>query len=743
MKNKIDQPDLSVIIVNYNSGRLLKGCLQSVYQKLERLTFEIIVVDNGSIDGSVEMINQDFPKIDLLRNKENLGFAKAVNQGLRASQGRYALLVNPDAVFLNTAFDRLVQYMDQHPKVGIAGPKVYDDESKQSVQLSCRGFPSLMNGLFSRYSPLTKLFPNNRFAKRFLMNDWTHDAIRNVDWVSGCCMLLRKDVWRELSLLDEEYPLFFEDVDICYRAHQTGWQVVYFPEVEIAHFVGSVRAQAPFRTIVERHTGLWRFYRKFYRKHWLAGAIFFLGIYLRMIFLLLLTFFKSLSSLFADLVLIQCSFGLSYVLRGLVEFPWFERAVSSYLHVAPWFTGLQIFLLYIFDLYGLRRSRYRDYLDILPRVVKAVSLGTVMLVFIAFFSRQFSLPRAIILLSLFFNIVLLTGWRWISLRFEQKKTPVQRVLIYGIGPLAELVRDGLLRRASLNLLPVGFITPPGKDTAVSSVEPIVGTLEDLRKITKEKKIDGVIFAPEERSDKELMQVLGQCEAVRIDTQIAPELFEVVTGKVHLEHFAVPFLDPVMLATRNWYLNAKQTFDILMAPLLLALFAPLMGVIALLIRLDSPGPILFRQWRIGKGGNGFTVYKFRTMRYEPDRSKEMVEEDLEKLTSVGRFLRLTRLDELPQLINVIKRNMSLVGPRAEWAVLARKMEREIPYFEQRYTVLPGMTGWAQIEYKYTTSVKEYRKKLQYDLYYIKNMSFSLDLVILVKTVWVVLTGRGAR
>jgi exopolysaccharide biosynthesis polyprenyl glycosylphosphotransferase len=461
-----------------------------------------------------------------------------------------------------------------------------------------------------------------------------------------------------------------------------------------------------------------------------------------MVYLLFVIFFKRYAPFFLDLVLIQCALALSYLARSIVEFPWFERAVRSYLSVAPWYTGVQLFLLYVFELYEPARSRYRDYLDILPRVVKAVSLGTVMLVFIAFFSREFYLPRSIVLLGWLFNVLLLTGWRWGHLWISQRRRSPKRVLIYGTGALAELVRDEILRRPALKLSPVGFVRSPA-EPETSRVEPILGTLGDFQHLIREKNVDEVIYAPDKRSNEELRVLVEQCEQVRVDAQIAPDLFEIVTGRVHLEHFGLPFLDPVTIASHRAYLRLKRLFDVAASCLVLIFLSPLMALIALAIKLDSPGPVLFRQRRVGKDGKEFTLYKFRTMSGEPETPDEMLEEDLARLTSVGRFLRLTRLDELPQLFNVLRGEMSLVGPRAECVALARKMAREIPYFEERLRVRPGMTGWAQVEFKYTTSVEEYRRKLQYDLYYIKNMSFSLDIIILVKTLWVVLTGKGAR
>ena len=735
--------DLSIVIVNFNSGGWLHECLRSIRQHVQDVSYEVIVVDNGSTDGSLLGIPERYPDVKIIRNRTNRGFAAAANQGIQASRGSYILLINPDAALLNDEITTWLRYMDEHPEVGISGPKVYDDATKQSIQLSCRRFPSYWSAFFGRYSPLTRLFPGNRFSREFLMSDWDRSEIREVDWVSGCCMLLRREMLNAVGMLDEGYPLFFEDVDLCYRAHQAGWKVVYFPIVEVAHHIGKSRAQAPYRTIVERHLSLWRFYRKLYARSPLEQIVIFTGILTRMVALLGAAALKRTFPLLLDGALIQLGIVLSYLTRSLWVFPWFERAVHSYLSIAVWYTLMQLFLLYMFDLYNRARSRYYDYLDILPQVIKAISTGTLMFVFIAFFARQFVLPRSIVLLSWIFNVLLLAGWRWLALYLEQKRRPLKRVLIYGTGPLAELVGDELRRRISLRCELVGFVRPKS-DGQGASVAPVLGTLEDLEELIRRRRIDEVIFAPEERSDEELQEVLERCRSTQVNTRIAPELFEIAMGAAYVAHLQVPLLDPVALPARSGYLHIKRLIDVLIAGALLVGLAPLMGLIALGVKLSSPGPVLFRQRRVGFQGREFMLYKFRTMREaSSEEEEEELEEDPSRMTPFGRFLRITRLDELPQVYNVLKGEMSLVGPRAEWVKLARQMEREIPFFELRYLVRPGMTGWAQVEYKYTTSVEEYRKKFQYDLYYVKNVSFALDLKILLKTLWVVLTGKGAR
>jgi GT2 family glycosyltransferase len=253
---------LSVIIVNWNTSDLLRTCLLSMGGLHKHPDYEVLVVDNHSSDGSVEMVRSEFPGVTLLAQDANLGFSRGNNVGLRNATGKYLLLLNSDTEVVDNALQAMCDYMDANPDIGVLGPKLLNPDG--TLQLSCRRFPSYRTALFHRYSLLTRLFPRNKYSADYLMTGSGHDKVMDVDWVSGACLLARREAVVQVGLLDEDFFMYAEDVDWCYRMKRAGWRIVYYPEAQVVHHIGKSSRKMPVKTTYERHRSMWHFYRKHY-----------------------------------------------------------------------------------------------------------------------------------------------------------------------------------------------------------------------------------------------------------------------------------------------------------------------------------------------------------------------------------------------------------------------------------------------------------------------------------------------
>lgn len=254
-------PDLSLCIPTLNAKTLLRDCLQSIYANTRVITFEIIAVDNASQDGTVEMLQAEFPAVRLIVNDHNAGFSRPINQALRVSQGRYALLLNNDTIVRPDALDRLVQFADAHPEIGICGPKVLNRDG--TLQKQCRRSLATPWDLFCYFSGLAALFPKSRLFARYLVTYEDENKTHAVDAVSGSCMLIRRAVMDAIGLLDEQFFAYQEDADYCFRAKQAGWHVYYYPRAQIVHYASQGGSRAdPYRSIIEWHRSYFIYYRK-------------------------------------------------------------------------------------------------------------------------------------------------------------------------------------------------------------------------------------------------------------------------------------------------------------------------------------------------------------------------------------------------------------------------------------------------------------------------------------------------
>jgi len=224
--------ELSIIVVNYNTASLVSSCLACITENIHDKAFEIIVVDNGSMDGSCRLIRERFSALCLIENVENLGFARAVNQGFRLSRGKYLLILNPDVTLTSGSVETAIHFLDGHPEVGVLLPRLLNPDG--SLQFSCRTFYDFSTLLFRR-TPLGKFFPHHRIIRKHLMMDWDHEDVQEVDWGLGACMFLRREALKGQDIFDERFFLYFEDVDICFRLKKEGWKVVYYPGVAMIH----------------------------------------------------------------------------------------------------------------------------------------------------------------------------------------------------------------------------------------------------------------------------------------------------------------------------------------------------------------------------------------------------------------------------------------------------------------------------------------------------------------------------
>lgn len=277
-------PDLSICITSLNASSYLRNCLNSICEQSaylnwfdaghikseglpssslasEKLDFELIIVDNGSTDGTTSMLQAEFSKAVVILNERNEGFTRPINQSLRQSQGRYMLVLNPDTIVLPGAINELAGYMDVHPEVGICGPKVLNRDG--SLQKACRRGVSRPWAAFSYFSGLSSLFPRSKLFGGYLLNYLDEDVTSQVDGVSGSCMLIRRQLYDQIGMFDERYFAYQEDADYCFRAKEAGWKVVYLPTAQIVHFGGQGGSRVqPYRSIFEWHRSYYLYYRK-------------------------------------------------------------------------------------------------------------------------------------------------------------------------------------------------------------------------------------------------------------------------------------------------------------------------------------------------------------------------------------------------------------------------------------------------------------------------------------------------
>jgi len=400
--------------------------------------------------------------------------------------------------------------------------------------------------------------------------------------------------------------------------------------------------------------------------------------------------------------------------------------------------------LYYSDLYDFRVVRRRA--DLLAHTLQALGAACLTLAVLYFLIPSASLGRGVALLAAPVILLLLLSWRLSANAVNLLARGNERVLMIGTGEAGVSLVRHILGHPEYNMKVVGFLDEKGQDVGKSLVNPkIIGAVADLEEIVDREKIGRVILSLKERRGGTPVRELLQVKFAGVAVEDVHSCVERLSGRIVVEH-----LNPSWLILANgfkksrWLLACKRTLDLIVSSVLLILSAPILPLAALAIYIETGRPIFFRQVRVGYRGCEFKLVKLRSMVRDAEKNgPQWATQQDSRVTRVGSFLRKTRIDELPQLFNVLRGEMSLVGPRPERPEFCALLEQEIPFFALRHSVRPGLTGWAQVRFRYSSNVEDFKDKLELDLFYLKNLSWLVDLAILFETAKVVLLRRGAH
>ena len=450
----------------------------------------------------------------------------------------------------------------------------------------------------------------------------------------------------------------------------------------------------------------------------------------------------------ADLFATAAALVASYLIRfeSIWPTPKGPQPIGDYLLLLPVVAVLWPVVFYFHRLYQLRRDR--STIDETLAIVVGVSLSTLMLIGILSFWRGLSFNRPLLILFLFLDILFVSICRFGIRKYLEtiwaQGVGVRRALIVGAGHAGCALADKLLDHPATGVKPIGF----SDDDPVKANEPyrglpVLGRTDEVRDLLARHQIDTVFLALPVEAHKTMLRILKEVGDEMIDLRVVPDLFQYVTFKAGIEDFdGLPVINLTQVPLEGWNSMVKRTMDVVLSSAGLVALAVIYPFVALAILIEDRGPVFFTQERMGLDGRIFKILKFRSMRVdaEAETGATWAQEDDPRRTRIGAFLRRTSLDELPQLVNVFRGDMSLVGPRPERPEFVQEFKEKVPQYMLRHRVRAGITGWAQVHgWRGNTSLS---KRIEYDLYYIENWSLGLDVRILWLTLRVGLLHKNA-
>jgi GT2 family glycosyltransferase len=686
---------LSIIIVNYNVQDFLMHTLESVQRAVVDISHEIFVVDNASVDGSVETVKNRFPSVNLIENKRNVGFAAANNQAMKISAGEFIVLINPDTVVQEDTFSRLIDFMDDHPDAGAATCKILNPDGSFSVD-SRHSIPTPMTAFWKQVG-FHRIFPKSKTFGRYNLTYLDENEIYPVDAISGSFMFIRRAAFEEVGYLDEDYFMYCEDVDYCYRITRSGWKIYYAPVSDIIHYKGESTKKNNLDYVLNFNKSLYLFYKKhFHNKYFsIFRWVILLGIFFRGVFVYSKNFIISHFSYILDLLFINVvilgTFIVRYNLKSGFSFGDFfhEYIVINVLATAI-FSGVAFSL----DL-------YRKYKFSLIQIFKTNFTTFFILSALTFFLKQFAFSRMVVVISAFFSTLIMILWRLIVRRnwrgaqvlLGQNIVQQRTVLVGTDEKTSDLVKKvNNYVRSGLNLVGIISLSPDEIGNKIHGAS-IVTTLDKIKDYIHLEKINQIIFSTHSISYEKIIKTMSQIGNRGVDYKIVPQNLEVIIGKSSVERLTDYQLVDIDYAIGKPYNRVvKRLFDIIISMIVLlpTIFIWLFPLIAQRMRKGY-----IQIW--GENGDKDNILQYK---------KNPFHGFLNKL-----FLHYY----------IFTGKLSCVG-----APLREIREREPNYFYK-----PGIFGLTQLNRQ---QIDDLQQEERYDLFYLKNQNIWLDLEIILKSLF---------
>ncbi len=558
---------VSVVIVSFNVRGFLENLVNSLKRSLEGMDSEIIVVDNASDDDTVEFLKQNYPDVNLIENRANVGFGKANNQGVKASSGDYLLLINPDAIVEESTIPEMLAFTKEHPDAGASSCKVLNGDG--TLQKTCRrGFPTPWVA-FTKISGLSALFPRTRLFGRYNLTYLNPDEDHEVDAIGGSFMFIPRRVFEEVGGFDEDYFMYGEDIDLCYKIKRAGYKVYYTPRTTAIHFKGESTRRSNINQTYEFYRAMSVFVEKRYGMNTLLSRLLRGAILVNRQVRSTYLWLGKVWPLVADFVVIVFAMFVGEYVKShrIYAIPSYGK---PYFYIAPAIA----FVVFgaSMGIYGENKFSFR--LSLLTAFLTFLLISS-----LTFFFKEFAFSRLIVLMASAIMFIALPGWRLLY----QLRTSVgsarhpffgRKTLVVGMDQRAiELIKK-IRGRVSMGYDIVGVVAEEAIFEPRLLGIRVVGTLAELPKLIRERKIDDVVFASGKISYSQVLQAVGSVKDPSVNFKLVPDTMDVIIGKTYVDGLAdIPFVDIDYHLHRTRNIKAKRIFDIAFSLLGMTVLSP--------------------------------------------------------------------------------------------------------------------------------------------------------------------------